>query len=82
MDESFDIPVTYKNTEMLFLAKLLHLGYIYKFLVDVSGTEVFFEKDEEGKFRASVDPSGVNEGLKIDVGLLEAIAESLEEILK
>ena len=82
MDESFDIPVTYKNKELLFPAKLLHLGYIYKFLVDVSGIEVFFEKDEEGNFRASVDPSKVIEGVKIDVGLLEAIAISLEEILK
>ena len=67
---------------MLFPAKLLHLGYIYKFLVDVSGTEVFFEKDEEGKFKASVDPSKVHEGVKIDRGLLESIATSLEEILK
>ena len=82
MDETFDIPVTYKNKELLFPAKLLQFGYIYKFLVDVSGTEVFFEKDEEGKFRASVDPSNMNEGVKIDRGILEAIATTLEEILK
>ena len=57
MDESFDIPATYNNQELLFTAKLLHLCYIYKFLVNVGGAEVFFEKDEEGSFRASVDPS-------------------------
>ncbi len=82
MDESFEIPVLYKNKEMSFPAKLIRLGYIYKFLVDVNGTEVFFEKDDEGNYRAIVDPSNLDEGVKINAGLLESIATSLEEILE
>ena len=82
MDETFDIPVTYKNSELTFHAKLLHLGYVYKFSVDVNGTEVFFEKDDEGNFRALVDTSNLDAGVKIDRGLLEAIAKSLVDILK
>ena len=82
MEDSFEIPVEHKGKEYLFPAKLLKLGYIYKFLVEVNGTEVFFEQDDEGKYRALVDPSNLDEGVKINVGLLEAIANSLEEILK
>ena len=43
---------------------------------------IFFEKDDEGNFRAMVDPGNLEEAAKIDVKLLEAIAASLEEILK
>jgi len=82
MKESFEIPVTYKNKELSFQARLLHLGYIYKFLVDVNGIEVFFGQDEEGNYRASVDPAKLDEGVKVNVGLIEAISISLEELLK
>jgi len=82
MDEQFEIPVTFNDKELLFPAKLLHLGYIYKFLVDVNGTEVFFEQNDEGNYRATVDPSKLEEGIKINAKLLEEIATALEEILK
>jgi len=82
MHESFDIPVIFKDKELYFNARLLHLGYIYKFLVDVNGVEVFFEQDDEGSYRATVDPDKLEEGNKINTRLLEAIAASLEEILQ
>jgi hypothetical protein len=82
MDESFEIPVTLKDKELLFPAKLLQLGYTYKFLVDVNGMVIFFEKEDEGNFRAMVDPLRIEDGIKINIKLLEAIAASLEEILE
>jgi len=82
MDDSFEIPVEYKGREYSFSAKLLKLGYIYRFLVDVNRTEVYFEQDDEGNYRALVDPSNLDEGVKINKGLLEAIAISLKEILE
>ena len=51
-------------------------------MVDVSGTEVFFEKDEEGNYRAPVDPSNLNEGVKIKVSLWKTIVTSLEDLVK
>jgi hypothetical protein len=39
----------------------------------VNGTEVFFEQDDEGNYRAAVDPSKIEEGIKINVKLLEAM---------
>jgi hypothetical protein len=59
-------------------ARLLNLGYIYKFEVDVYGINIFFEKDDEGNYRATIDPDKMSEKDKIDVGLLETIAAFLE----
>jgi hypothetical protein len=82
VDEIFEIPVSYKGKELSFPAKLLKLGYIYKFLVTIDEIEVFFEQDDEGNYRATVDPIKIEEGFKIDRKLLEAIATTLEETVK
>lgn len=82
MDEPFDIPVHYRGSELLFPARLLQLGYTHKFGVEVHGQEVFFEPDEEGGYRALVDPSQLEGSHKIDVALLQAIAGAIEDILK
>jgi hypothetical protein len=81
-DDSFDIPITFKNKELLFPAKLLQLGYTYKFQVNVNGVDICFEKDEEGNYRALSDTSKTDESKKVDIELLKAIAASIEEILK
>ena len=47
MNESFDIPVIYKGEEILFNGELLAYGYSYKIQVDVNGSIVLFEPDEE-----------------------------------
>ena len=58
MDEEFEIPVVYKNQQLFFKARLLQLGlYTHKIRVDVYGTEVFFEVDEERNYRAYIDPT-------------------------
>ena len=82
MDESFEIPVLYKDQELFFTARLLTVGYTHKFQVDVDGRELFFEPDDNGAYRALVDPAFMEEGKKIDIGLLKAIAASIEDILK
>lgn len=82
MDELFEIPVKYKGKELLFTAKLLGFGYVYKFQVDVNGQEVFFEADDSGDYRAIIDTANLEAAMKIDVELLKAIAASFESILK
>ena len=82
MDDSFEIPVLYKNSVLLFPARLLTSGYTHKFQVDVYDREFFFEKDDNGEYRALVDPSNLEQIKITDVELLKAIAVSIESILK
>lgn len=82
MDESFEIPVSFKDRELLFTARLLSFGYIHKFQVNVDGQELFFEQDDSGEYRAVVASANLMEAKKINVELLEAIAASIESLLK
>ena len=82
MDEDFEIPVQYRGKEEQFTARLLPMGYVYKIEVEVHGTPVLFEPDEERAWRALVDPELPLVGKPPEPGLLQAIAASIEEILK
>ena len=82
MDDTIEIPVNYKNKDLMFEAKFLQFGYSYKFEIEVNGTTVFFEPDEERNFRAIIDPAIEHGNNKIDVELIQLIAESLQAILK
>ena len=79
MDDTFEIPITYKGEELLFTAKLIALGYVHKIQVDVYGVSVIFEADEEGLYRAIIDPDTVK-GQHIDVGLLEEITNTIQSV--
>ena len=82
MDEPFDIPVLYKGQELLFPARLSIVGYSHKFLVTIDGLELFFEQDNNGKYRAMANASNQVDVKDFDTELLKAIAESIESILK
>ena len=82
MTDSFDLPVMYKGEELLLPAQLLQLGYTHTFKVDVNGTEVLFEPDEERSYRAVMDPALPDSGKKIETGLLQATAAAIEAIVK
>ena len=81
MEEEFEIPVVYKNQQLYFKAKRLILGsYTQKIQVDVYGTEVFFEVDEERNYRAYIDPTNTEAIDKADKDLLQQIAEAIESV--
>lgn len=82
MDEPFEIPVLYKGQEHLFPARLSIVGYVHKFLVTINGLELFFEEDNNGKYRAMANASNQVDMKDLDTELLKAIAESIESILK
>jgi hypothetical protein len=83
MSESFFIPVIYKGEEKNFNAELKVFGYTARFEVDVNGTIVYFEKDEEGSYRAVMPFDSENSGAPVpDVNLLKIIQEKIEELLK
>ena len=82
MDDDLEVPVTYKNQELIFNAKFIQFGYSYKFEVDVNGVIVFFEPEEERNLRAIIDPSIDHVNHKIDKHLIQLIAETLGAMLK
>lgn len=78
MDDTFMLPVTYQGEELEFESRLLTLGYIHRFEVDVNGVPVLFEPDEEGSYRALITPEQVEtKGSLLKYELLLAIAEQL-----
>ena len=81
MEEGFELPVRYNGKEMIFHARLITFGYIYKIEVDIGGTPVFFERDEERNWRVLTDSDTIS-GKKIDSGLLSSISITIDELLK
>jgi hypothetical protein len=81
MDHDLEVPVNYKNQKLIFIATFIQFGYSYKFEVNVNGTVVFFEPDEERNFRAIIDPND-NGNRNIDRELIELILESLIQVMK
>ncbi|MDE3213071.1 MAG: hypothetical protein KGM98_07535 [Bacteroidota bacterium] len=81
MDGEFDFLVTYQGKELNFEGVLHNWGYSYKITVGVGGVPVTFEPDEERKLRAVI-PTSATRDEKIDPGLLQAIATTLENIGK
>ena len=82
MDDSFEIPVTYKGLDYLFPASLITSGYTYKIQADVFGQLISFEPDEERNFRAVISMKDLQDQGKIDKELLREIAQALESIFK
>ena len=83
MEEEYEIPVVYRNQQLYFKAIVLTLGlYTKKIQMNVNGTEVFFEVDEERNYRAYIDPTNRQAIDKADKDLLQAITEELESIIR
>jgi hypothetical protein len=79
MDEGFELPVTYMSKELRFPARLIRFGYSYSIQVDVNGTIVSFEKDEERNWRAMAT-GDLNLSKEVEPALLLAIVDTLDEI--
>ncbi|HEV3252531.1 MAG TPA: hypothetical protein VGZ71_16340 [Puia sp.] len=82
MDEPFIISVFYKGKKREFEARFQKWGFSHRFLVEVEGIPLFFERDEEGSYRAVLFPETAREKNQvIDAGLLKAIAGEIQSIL-
>jgi hypothetical protein len=73
MQETIEIPVSYKGQELIFKAHTVKFGYVHHIVIDVNGTNITIERDEEGNYRALGDVDS-----KVDVELVKAIVEVLE----
>lgn len=82
MNEAFESPVLFNNTELNFPARLLNYGHSYKLEVDIDGSKLLFEPDEERNWRALIVYEELTANKNINIELLQAIAISIEEIMK
>jgi hypothetical protein len=82
MEQEFELPVMYKESELSFHARLLNYGYSYKLEVEIEGVKVLFEPDEERNWRALLSYEDLMANKKISMGLLEAITFSIDKNLK
>ena len=79
MDEPFFLTVQYKGAERAYEATFQVLGYTHRFNVDIDGTMVIYERDEEGAYRAIIPPEQT--GKVPPAELIKALAEEIERIL-
>ena len=80
--EEFEMPVHFKNEEKIYKVRLRAYRYSYKLEVEVDGTPVMFERDDEGNWRAIISYEELPGYKKPENDLLQAIATTLEEIMK
>jgi hypothetical protein len=79
MDEVLSLNINYQGKSYAFEMQERNYGYVQKVVVVIGNTEVTFEPDEEGSYRALVSPELVNQQDNLlSVGLLQAITLRLE----
>ena len=79
MTDTFQLPVDFNGQESEYPAQIMRFGYTSKVLVTVNGTEVTFEPDEEGSYRALVQ---LDVTTQIPKGLLEEISATLQVLFE
>ncbi len=82
MEDEFMLPVMHNGKEMEFPAKLLNYGYTVKMEVEIEGTPVFFERDEDRNWRAILSFEDAQANKKMDSQLLNTVAEAIDGLLK
>ena len=83
MKEPFIITANHAGKEKEFEAQLFITGYSHRFRVMIEGMEIFFERDEDGNYRAIATAGSIEPAMKkIDPALLQSISIAIEAILK
>ncbi len=80
MFDLFDLPVEYKGKEILFPAELLPMGFTHKIKVNVEGTDILFEPDEERNYRAVIANTDVERMATSNKDLLQLICRTLDDL--
>jgi hypothetical protein len=82
MSESFILELSFQNKTYELEAGFQRYGYTYQIAVIIDGLTVLFEPDEEGSYRALVNPEQIEESKILSIGLLQVITQKLEELAK
>ena len=80
MAQTFIIPVIFEGEETDFSASFEPYGYTYRIAVDLFGSKILFEPDEEGSYRALISPDEIIISNAINRELLSAIIAMLETV--
>jgi hypothetical protein len=80
MNEPFVIPVSYQGIEHEFKARFERWGYTHRIAVLIDEVTFTFEPDEEGGYRAMTNPEQPTAATKVNIHLLQAIAEKLAKL--
>ncbi|MCF0056289.1 hypothetical protein [Dyadobacter sp. CY356] len=81
MEDIFEIDVEFKGEIREFEGRLVLTGYEHKIEIFIEDISVFFEPDEERNYRAIVGLDQIGHK-NLSPGLLQAIAQRLESLLK
>jgi hypothetical protein len=76
----FELPVIFNDKELLFQGRFLDYGYSSKIEMDIEGTKVLFEPDEERNWRALISFEDMQANKNLDKDLLKVIAEAIDAI--
>jgi uncharacterized membrane-anchored protein len=81
MTDPFLLTVHYQGEDRDYTAQLIIRGYTHQFKITIDNSEVYFEPDEEGQYRA-VQQTGQDVGAlaRIDIRLLALLQEQLAAI--
>ncbi len=82
MEDRFELPVVFKEQQLLFPTFLKVTGYTHKFVIEIEGQDIFFEPDEERNYRAVVPYEEIGKNKSINPELLKSIALAIEELVK
>lgn len=80
MPENFELPLWYNGKEIMLPAEFQPWGYTHRITVFVEDFPFVFEPDEEKNYRAIIFEQNRKKAEKIDQQLLQAIAETLQEL--
>lgn len=78
MEEAFELPVRYNNSDLLFSAALQTSQYSHRILVSLENEVLVFEPDEERNYRVITQNVEAN----TNISLVRAIAEAIESAFK
>jgi hypothetical protein len=78
----FELPVLFNGKELVFPAKFLDYGYSSKIEIDIEGTQVRFEPDEERNWRALISFEDMQANKKLSRDLLKVISEAIDAVTK
>lgn len=81
MDNNFEIPLTYRNKELVIPASLVVQGYTYRIEAELEGVLFYFERDDSGDFRAILPPDIPQQQKLPETGLIQAVTEALNQLL-
>lgn len=76
MEESFQLPVVFQGQTVIMNGTLKLIGYSFRFIFTIDGSEIHFEQDNNGEFRAIMHNETTLKK-EFDVSFLKSIAKAL-----